>query len=118
MASTVGGNAPIAVETLLYRALTNPGNEALLAELRARSSEIVDYLDAHDFVLPGTTAESSKSYGLQKFMRQSQVTLRARATFETEFTRELFQASQKDLASIASRLRKPCCPTASSPGSI
>ncbi len=110
MASTVGGNAPIAVETLLYRALTNPGNEALLAELRARSSEIVDYLDAHDFVLPGTTAESVEELWIAEVYEAIAGDSASAATFETEFTRELFQASQKDLASIGLAFKETLLP--------
>jgi hypothetical protein len=111
MASTVGGNAPIAVETLLYRALTNPGNEALLAELRARSSEIVDYLDTHDFVLPGTTAESVGELRIAEVYEAIASGSTSAATFETEqFTRELFQASQEDLASIGVAFKETLLP--------
>jgi len=111
MASTVGGNAPIAVETLLYRALTNLGNEALLAELRARSSEIVEYLDTHDFVLPGTTAESVGELWIAEVYEAIASGSTSAATFETEqFTRELFQASQEDLASIGVAFKETLLP--------
>jgi RNA polymerase sigma factor (sigma-70 family) len=112
MASTAGGgNAPIAVETLLYQALTNPGNEALLAELRARSSEIVDYLDSHDFVLPRTTAESVEELWIAEVYEAIASGSTSAATFETEqFTRELFRASQEDLASIGVAFKETLLP--------
>lgn len=111
MASTAGETAPIAVETLLYRALTNPGNEALLAELRARSSEIVDYLDAHDFVLPGTAVESVGELWIAEVYEAIAGGSAGPAAFETEpFIRELFQASQADLASIGVAFKETLLP--------
>lgn len=111
MASTESGNAPIAVENLLYRALTNPGNEALLAELRGRSSEIVDYLDAHDFVLPGTAGESVGELWMAEVYEAIAGGSTGAATFETDqFIRELFQASQADLESIGVAFKETLLP--------
>jgi DNA-directed RNA polymerase specialized sigma24 family protein len=112
MASVAGDrNAPNAVETLLYHAMTNPGNEALLAELRARSSEIVDYLDTHDFVLPRTTAESVGELWIAEVYEAIASGATSAATLETEqFTRELFRASQQDLTSIGVAFKETLLP--------
>jgi hypothetical protein len=52
-----GGESSITLETLLYGALTTPGNESPQTELSAQSNEIMEFLDSHDFALPGTAAE-------------------------------------------------------------
>lgn len=109
--ATGGGKAPIAVETLLYQALTNPGSEALLKELRARSSEIVDYLDQHDFVLPGTSQESVSELWMAEVYQAIANGSTSGATLETEqFARELFRASQEDLASIGVAFKETLLP--------
>jgi DNA-directed RNA polymerase specialized sigma24 family protein len=106
-----GGKTPITVETLLYQALTNPGNQGLLAELRARSSEIVDYLDAHDFVLHETSAESVGELWIAEVYEAIASGATNAATLETEqFTRELFQASQEDLASVGVAFKETLLP--------
>lgn len=112
MASAAGGNkAPIAVETLLYRALTNPGNESLLAELRVRSDEIVDYLDTHDFVLPGTSAELVGELWIAEVYEAIASGSTSAATLAPEqFARELFRASQDDLASIGVAFKETLLP--------
>jgi len=106
-----GGKTPITVETLLYQALTNPGNEGLLAELRARSSEIVDYRDSHDFVLQETSAESVGELWIAEVYEAIASGSTNAATLETEqFIRELFRASQEDLASVGVAFKETLLP--------
>ena len=106
-----GGKSPIAVETLLYRALTSPGNEALLADLSARSNEIIEYLDSHDFVLPGTAAELLEEVWIAEVYEAIASGSTSAATVQTEqFARELFQASREDLASIGVAFKETLLP--------
>jgi DNA-directed RNA polymerase specialized sigma24 family protein len=112
MASAVGGGrAPITPENLLYQALTNPGNEALLAELRARAGEIVSYLDTHDFVLPQAPAETAGELWIAEVYEAIASASGAPGTAETEqFAQELFRASERDLASIGLAFKETLLP--------
>ncbi len=71
----------------------------------------MDYLDTHDFVLPGTTAESVEELWIAEVYEAIAGDSTSAATFETEqFTRELFQASQEDLASIGVAFKETLLP--------
>ena len=112
MASAVGGGrAPMAPETLLYQALTNPNNEALLAQVRARADEIVSYLDTHDFVLPQAPAETVGELWIAEVYEAIASASGAPGTAETEqFAQELFRASERDLASIGLAFKETLLP--------
>lgn len=97
-------------EQLFYAAMTSPGDDTLLAQLRARADEVLEAIDLQDVVLPQATAEALDETWIAKVYEALAGPVPTVTAEEKKIAQDLFNASAADVESIGTAFKETLLP--------
>ena len=97
-------------KVLLYLALTSPGNEELLGQLRVLATEVIEAVDVEDVLLPQDVAEGVDELWIARVYEALAGPAQPPKAEEVRLEEALFKASAEDVASVGAAFKQTLLP--------